>query len=226
MLLVYALTSPGRGRIKATGIAGEPLREVRVNGIGAVTGEITRAARPTEANLRRHGRVIDALARSRPALLPARFGTRVEDLDELSAILRTRRQSFRRALTLVRNRVQMTIRMVSDKTQTRVPQSAVTQTPVAQTLSGLRSSRSGAEFLRRRAAEARYAPGFEPIRHAVRRWVRDERVERHGMVTTVYHLIPRSAVEAYTTALERAAAAARIRLVASGPWAPYAFASF
>jgi hypothetical protein len=66
--------------------------------------------------------------------------------------------------------------------------------------------------------------GFEPIRNAVRRFVKDERVEKRGDVVTVNHLVPRTAAIRYLTAVERAAEEGAIRLSASGPWAPYAFA--
>ena len=69
-------------------------------------------------------------------------------------------------------------------------------------------------------------PGFDPIREVLTRWVRDERVERRDTVATVYHLIPRGSATAYRAALGRAAAASATRVIVSGPWAPYAFASF
>jgi hypothetical protein len=90
------------------------------------------------------------------------------------------------------------------------------------------TARSGRDYLRARAREAaaqRDIPGFEPVRAAVARFVRDERVERRGAVSTVYHLIPRASSERYRQALERAVAAARLSAVVSGPWPPYAFAA-
>ncbi|MNC94171.1 hypothetical protein D3C83_109580 [compost metagenome] len=66
--------------------------------------------------------------------------------------------------------------------------------------------------------------GFEPVRAAVQRWLRDERVEQHGRTASVYHLIPRAAAGAYQRAAVRAAATAGIPIVVTGPWPPYAFA--
>jgi Gas vesicle synthesis protein GvpL/GvpF len=73
-------------------------------------------------------------------------------------------------------------------------------------------------------ANARAIPGFEPIRGAVRRFVKDERVERRAGIVTVNHLIPRQSVPRYAAAIERAAVEQRLRLMVSGPLAPYAFA--
>jgi hypothetical protein len=54
--------------------------------------------------------------------------------------------------------------------------------------------------------------------------VKDERVEKRGDVVTVNHLVPRTAVSRYLTAVEHAAEEGTVRLSVSGPWAPYAFA--
>ena len=74
------------------------------------------------------------------------------------------------------------------------------------------------------AAKARAVAGFEPIRAAVRQFVKNERVEKRSGVVTVNHLIPRAAAKRYVTAVQRAAHDHNVRLMVSGPWAPYAFA--
>ncbi len=87
--------------------------------------------------------------------------------------------------------------------------------------------RTGAAYLRERAAAAareREVPAFEPIRDAVRRWIRDQRVEKREGVASVYHLVPRASADAYRVAAERAAADNGLRVVVTGPFPPYAFA--
>ena len=72
-----------------------------------------------------------------------------------------------------------------------------------------------------------HIPGAEPLRTAVARWVRAERVERHDrgrLAGSLYHLIPRGSAAAYRRAVERAALDERLTIVVSGPWPPYAFA--
>jgi len=71
---------------------------------------------------------------------------------------------------------------------------------------------------------ARQVPELAAVRPAIRRFVKDERVERRGGIATVHHLIPRATAERYRAAVERAAAKSGIRLIVSGPFAPYAFA--
>jgi hypothetical protein len=88
------------------------------------------------------------------------------------------------------------------------------------------TDRGGRQFLQRRAAELQI-PGAEPLRGAVRKWVRAERTERHDrgrLAGSMYHLIPRGAPAAYRSALQRAALASDLTIVVSGPWPPYAFA--
>ena len=67
---------------------------------------------------------------------------------------------------------------------------------------------------------------LEPLRPWLEPLVRAERVTRHDtppLIASVYHLIDRGAGAAYLAAVERVALAAA-RVVATGPWPPYAFA--
>jgi hypothetical protein len=187
----------------------------------AVVGEVTRAPAPSTSNLRKHDRLMRMLAARHPALLPARFGTRFQDVDELVTVLRSREASLRRLLRHVRNRSQMTIRIAAARRRQASGRTA-------QGSDSRPQSSTGADYLRRRAVESdptRELPGFDAIRGAVRRWVRDERAEHHGNIISVYHLIPRRSADAYRRALDRAAAGAGARLLVTGPMPVYAFAN-
>jgi hypothetical protein len=85
-------------------------------------------------------------------------------------------------------------------------------------------TKSGTDYLRRRAREVRDVPGFDPLRTAVKTWVKEERVEKKGDVASVYHLVPSGSVNRYRKALETAARDANLRVLITGPWPPYAFA--
>ena len=222
-LAVYALTD-ARRLPPATGVSGERLRLYREGSLAAVAGDVRRPPVPSPDNVRRYDGTMRRLAASTSALLPARFGTCVRDADELRFILRSRQPSLQRALARVRNRVQMTVRVLA------VP-------PRRAANKGSRGSRnngrpgaqlgSGAQYLRHRAdaaARERDIPGFEPVRASLQRWIRDERIEPRGSMVSVYHLIPRAAAERYQRALMRAATASDLRVVVTGPWPPYAFA--
>ena len=214
-MTVYAIV-PGRP-VPSIRVRDERLRVVRRGPVAAVVSESPRGRSPSPANLRRHDRVMRALAGRVTAILPVRFGTSMAE-DELTFVLTARRAAFVRALAHVRNRVQMTVRVPGARSPVHDPSPAVYQAHA--------TAATGREYLLTRArqvAAARAVPGFAPIRESVRRWVRDERVERRGTVASVYHLIPRTSADAYRRAVGHASADAGLRVIVTGPWPPYAF---
>ena len=130
-------------------------------------------------------------------------------------ILSSRHTALMRALKAVRGRVQMTVRVIAPDDGNHDAND-----DAERVVSGVSSGR---DYLTGKARAARAVPGFAPIRRAVTRWIRDERVERRTGVSSVYHLIPNSAIGAYRRAVRTTAAATGVRLVLSGPWPPYAF---
>ena len=223
-VVVYALIS-GRSPRRFTTSRGERLRIVRLPtgalakaGRGTLAAVVSDRARvsSSRANLRRYDRVMRELAARFPAMLPARFGPPVDE-DELKFILSSRRASLARALTMVRGRVQMTIRVL--------PRGDAEDRAIAPAREDRAGAMTGRDYLAGKARAARAVAGFEPVRAAAARWVRDERVERRGGVSSVYHLIPRSSAGAYRRAVQASAASAGLRLTVSGPWPPYAFAA-
>ena len=233
IICVYALTSPAPARLRLTGVAGETLRVVTVNRITAVIGEVRRAPAPGVRNLRRYAAVVEAIAARTPAILPARFATMVVDGEELRFILTSRHATLRRRLRAVRGRCQMTIRLPAPSESESESESDDASLPSRSAIPGRTRLRlangatQGTQYLQRRmavAANERAIPGFEPIRAAVRRFVKDERVEKRAGIVTVNHLIPRAAVARYIAAVDRTAGDGHLRLMVSGPLAPYAFA--
>lgn len=206
-LFVYALAARGRGAPGASGVAGERLTIVPIGRFDAVVGVVARRPRATPGSLRRYDTAVRSVWERRPAVLPARYGTIVRDRAELEAAVRDRQRAILRQLALVRNRAQMTVRVVDEQAGR----------------SNAAAPTTGTAYLRARARLAS-VPAFAPVRRHIRRWIRDERIERSGRVATIYHLVPRSAVGRYLDVVPRAAEAARVRLSVSGPWPPYAFA--
>jgi hypothetical protein len=201
-----------------------------VSGLDLVIGLVPRTPRPTAATLKRYDAAVRRLMETHGSVLPARYGTCAATLEELAATTLERREALRRALRLVRHRVQMTVRVFgpgSDRGRTGVrPGSDPGPTPVRPRSEYEYGATQGRQFLQRRAAELQI-PGAEPLRAAVKKWVRAERTERHDrgrLAGSMYHLVPRGAAPAYRSALQRAAIAADVTIVVSGPWPPYAFA--
>ena len=213
-LLVYAVCRPPRQRMRLAGMAGEPLAIVPAAGLAAVTGELARAPRASVAALRRYDAVQRALAAELPAVLPARFGTCMDSVEELAFVLHARDASLRAALRDVRGRVQMTLRSVDPAGARAAP------------AAGAADRGSGRAYLQSLAAGAlrsREVPALAPVMSAVTPWVRAERVVRNGQVATVHHLIPRGSVQAYVKAAEKAAESGGVRMVLTGPFPAYAF---
>ena len=214
ILWVYALTG-GTARVAARGLAGERLRVYTQGPVAAVAGHLSRVPDASPEVLRRYDGAMRRLAESLPAVLPVRFGTRFEDPAELAFVLRSRGPSLTRVLAHVRHRVQMTVRLIDE------PEGLEPSRPIEPRRG------SGTAYLRARAEAAardRDIAGFDSVRGAVQRWLRDERVQRHGAVVSVYHLIPRTAADRYRRAIARAAASSGLHVVVSGPWPAYAFA--
>lgn len=215
---MYAVVSGAAGPLRAEGAAGERLRRVRVVGLDLVIGIAPRPPRATTAALTRYDAAVRRLMETHGSVLPARYGTCAATLEDLTATTRDRREALRRALRLVRHRVQMTVRVFARQglVLDRSGGAAEHDDGTAQ----------GRQYLHRRAAELQI-PGSEPLRSAVRKYVRAERTIRHDrgrLAGSIYHLVPRAAAPAYRAALERAALAAGLTVVVSGPWPPYAFA--
>ena len=227
IVCVYALITPSRLPRRLTGVAGEPLRAVMVDGIVAVVGDVRRRPAPSTRNLRRFASVVESIAGSASAVLPARFDSTFTDLTELMLVLRSRRASIRERLHAVRGRAQMTIRLICESESGDASCASRSQVTPRARVRLEHKATQGTRYLRERMEMLRTAqqiPELAPVRTAIRRLVRDERVEWRGSIATVHHLIPRAVAGRYRAAVERAAAEKSVRLTVSGPWAPYAFA--
>lgn len=227
ILSVYALVSSPRTVQSLNGVAGERLRAVRFDGLMAVVGDVRRRPAASARNLRRYAAVVESIAARVPAILPVRFGTTFDDVAELTSVLRSRGVSMRRRLRAVRGRTQMTVRLVSEPESRDVSRASQSRAASRARVRLEHGATQGTQYLQDQLAvlrTAREARELGPIRPAIRRFVKDERVERRRGVATVHHLIPRAMAGPYRAALQRAAADTGIRLAVSGPFPPYAFA--
>jgi gas vesicle protein GvpL/GvpF len=218
---VYAVTGAAAGPLRVRGLRGEALTLIRAAPLAAVVGAMQRAPKPTAANLSAYHETLQQLSSGRRSLLPVRFGTLLS-AEEIAFVLRARGASLSRALVLVRRRVQMTVRLIEAAGEAQ----SDTAAPLEGT--GPMSADAGTAFLKSRASaaeRARAVPVFDPLRPAVRRWVKAERVERRNGVVSIYHLVPRGSAGAYRRTLRAAAAAAGIAAQISGPFPAYAFTS-
>ena len=194
MLSVYAILDA-----EPNGVSG--MRFVDCGGILAAVKETDKAPPMGEQALREYDKTVRELAGMVEAILPARFGSVVDNEAALLAALKDRKSELRNALDLVRGREQMTLRLFGENTE-----------PVADDASG-----PGTRYLNSKMR----IPGLDGIRAKVSSFVRAERVERLNkppLLASVFHLIDRNTSAAYVEAL-----ADMPRIATSGPWPPYAF---
>ncbi len=209
-LYVYALrkTAPRRPP-RLRGLASAPVRWRRVGALWAAVSSLWRAPRATKPSLSTHDAVVRALWVERAAVLPLGFGVWLENERALADALRARGGDFRDALAAVKGRAQMTLRVLRTAPAAAVPAPRASGTAY---LSWLRD--------RARVRE------LDPLRPALDKLTRAERVHRHDgelLLASVYHLVDRARVDPYLRAIAEAPAAPGVRLIASGPFPPYAF---
>ena len=216
---LYAVLAapPGGGALR--GLAGEPVRALRVGDMVAAVGDVAEPPAVSATALRAHDDVVRALARDADAILPARFGSVTADDQALVELLTRQAAALGEALRLVHGCEQMTARVFA----------AAGGVSAAADAAALATT--GAEYLeRRRLAQrrAREVPEAAPLRARLDGLVRAERVRRHDappLLATLYHLVARGRAGDYLAAVADAAVSLEpARVSASGPWPPYAFA--
>ncbi|HET9225837.1 MAG TPA: GvpL/GvpF family gas vesicle protein [Thermoanaerobaculia bacterium] len=177
----------------------EGLRLVRCGELLIVAGEEVLPLTPE--NLAKQDAVVRGL--SATAVLPIRFGEKVQDEEELSKLLKPRAAELTEALEKVRGCAQMTLRVFGEPA------------PLPELQGG-----PGTQYLEaKRRAHA--LPEIEPLLERLRPLVRAERIERKdqgNLLGTVYHLVRREDLPAYKEASEAP------QVAVSGPFPPYAFA--
>ncbi len=223
VLYLYALVPAEAGCGDAgPGIAGERVRLVQAGALAAVVGALDAPPALALASLRAHDALVRRLAARAPGVLPLRFGQLAADEDALRADLERARPRLLAALERVAGCEQTTLR-VHGEGGARAPDAACAPAglgPGARHLAALRA---------RRAPPAALAQALRPLAPLVRA----ERVERRasgppasGLQASVYHLVRRADREPYARALADALAQVRgLRVRASGPWPPWAFAA-
>ncbi len=221
-LYVYALLQDPDGRPLGAGLGGEPVCAVNLGGLYAAVGAMDDVPPLESTSLRGHDAIVRRLAGATDALLPVRYGALLADEEGLARALAPRAAELIDALGLVQGREQMTLRVYGEPPPVQDPATG----------EGVEGLGPGARYLRGRLRVhvwGRRVHEIDPLRPALAGLVRSERVERHPqappLLASVYHLVDRGAGGAYLAAVQAAAASlGPVRVAASGPWPPYAFA--
>jgi hypothetical protein len=215
---LYAVVGTRPASACGNGVCAEPLRIVPCGNLFAVVGDVPETPALTAMTLRTQDAVLRRLATAVDAVLPARFGTLMDDDSTLAGVLEGRARQLGEALARVAGCEQMTLRVWGDGPNAQAP------------AAGDASAGPGTRYLtaRRRAHEqANQVPELEPLRGMLGDLVRAERVERHDrppLLATVQHLVSRGAGPRYVAIVDSARAGLRPwRLSVTGPWLCYAF---
>jgi hypothetical protein len=185
------------------------LEVVVVNELCAICERRAAAPAASEEELREQHALVLAVADRVSAILPVRFGALLGKR-ELVALVRTHEAAIRQGLETVRDRVQMTLRILGTR---RAPRA-------------VRAS-SGRDYLeqRMRAASSSLFSLPQPastLLAALRPMVALERREPGvgQLLATVYHLIDARDVPRYTQIAKKAS---NRDMILTGPWPPFAF---
>jgi hypothetical protein len=212
MLHLYAFTEHPATLPEVAGIDGAALRVVPVaERLDAVVGEAASpTALPTEAAVLAHARVVEGLARSTEALLPARFERPLRDEAELSALVLERQGELRESLERVRGSVELGVRVLPDGSD-----------------NGPATGR-GSDYLKGRLEAVRSAERVAAeLQAAVADVVRESSVRvvaSRELVLTAAYLVPRERIDAFGDRIaEVGRANPALTFVSTGPWPPYSF---
>jgi len=207
-LYVFALTGH---TISPFVVAEHRVEFADLSGLHAAVERRSELPAMSESSLRTQHDIVTRLSESIDAVVPARFGALVDER-ELREILAARRQVIQDALTLVRGRVQMTVRF------REAPESIRRSTTPAS------AAMSGTAYLEARRSATRTMPALAAdVARAVADLAIAARAEAgtEASAPALYHLIGRDCVPRYTGALSVLKSP---ELRVSGPWPPFAFA--
>jgi hypothetical protein len=233
VIYLYALIDRDHDLSSLTGITREQLRGLQVGDVVAVVGGMDVSPSPTRETLEAQDQVVRALRQRADALLPARFGTVYPDDASLERAIQARAADLRQRFDVVRDREQMTLRVVgppslpgSSGRSGEVSPKLASNSPRAEA-DATGASTPGVRYLEERARRA-MPPAVAALVAAVRPVQRGARIEAgrsETVLATMYHLIAPEDVEVYRQLVKHTAdSLPGIRVVVSGPSPAYAFA--
>ena len=214
MIYVYGFLAAPAPLPKLSGLDDAPVAPLEVAGLTLAVSRLEGGPpEATEAAVLRHARVVEELARTGAAVLPARFGLVFSDEVALRRAVHERAGELRRGLDRVRGCVELGLRVLMPETDER---------PTAVT--------DGVEYLRARLRETMQRDRLaRDVDEALVGLARDHvrRAPPSGQVLlTAAYLVPESSVEPFRRALRKLEwSHPELDLICTGPWPPYSFAA-
>jgi Gas vesicle synthesis protein GvpL/GvpF len=217
MIWLYALTdNPTAGLPEVAGHGARPLSQTSTSQLAGIwsTWSPDRPSVSNQEALWRQEAVLEALMRDR-AVLPLRYGTVLEGVDELLSMMIGRQEEWRRALDRVRGCVELGVRA-----SVRPPPAAVPASSSA--------TESGTEYLRRRGVEHERAQAVAGAVHAPLAAVASTSDTNLGAgappLFAASYLVPDPELDRFKRVLSRLTVDhPELAIVCTGPWPPYSF---
>lgn len=209
MIYLYAITDPMSSTPRIRGLDDAPLEALEQGALAGVytTHEQLELA-PEPSLLWRHDEVIEQLMQT-SGVLPLRFGTMLEDVEQLRDILVREQPRFTRLLDRVRGCVELAVR--------------VGLPPAAET-----SVRNGAEYMEGKLAAQQEREGaalrvLAPLRELANATSpRKSRSDRISVSES--YLVARDSVEPFVARVKRLQDGNDgLAVSCTGPWGPYSF---
>jgi hypothetical protein len=211
VLHVYAFLAPPTAIPDVRGVDSAPLEVEAAVGVDAVVSRHDAAVVASEAAILAHARVVEALAASNDAVLPARFGSAHANGASLHDALAERAPELEAALARVRGCVELGVRALA---------------PVRETA----DASSGAAYMRARLEQRRDVERLADSVHAPLAALAREATRTVGatprLLLSAAYLVPKEEVAAFRGAVAKVEAEHRdLGIVCTGPWPPYSFAT-
>jgi len=214
-----------------SGLAGERVRALLVDGLVAWVSDVKRTIPVSVEGVRAHDAVVEAALETGTTPVPARFGQRFESDDACREALRNRAASVESLLADVHGSIEMTL-IITPSTRRMIRELE----PVLPEMFDSETERPDRRYLdslrRREATTGAIKSAMDELVRALsvaagpllRRTTVLDQVSRLPL-RTVSHLIARDRVAAYRAAVAGVESGAELRLLVIGPRAPYSFSS-
>ena len=219
-LYAYCLTEDSDALPETVqGIAGAAVQLLEIENLSLLVSEFSGDVVPVNRdNALAHAAVVrSVLDRTTP--LPFRFATLATE-DQLRSYVTARRDALLAKFALVRGRVEMNVKIISDREETQEVEEWVAERPGTSFLLQKREEILGSEA-------AKEVAGW--LEGVVREYVRDKTFKTNvtsQLLLSAAHLVEREAVSQYRERLKAARVERpELKFLLSGPWPPYSFAN-
>lgn len=214
-----------------SGLAGERVRALLVDGLVAWVSDVARAVPVSVEGVRAHDAVVEAALDMGTTPVPARFGQRFDSDDACREALRNRAASVESLLADVQGSVEMTL-IITPSTRRMIRDLEPVLPEMFDTETGGPGRRYLDSLRKREAVTGAVKSVMDELVRALSR-AAGSLVKRATMleqvsplpIRTISHLVARADVAAYKAAVSAIEVGGELRFLLIGPRAPYSFSA-